>query len=99
MNISLLHFSATVGTKIKQISRGLDLLNMVDGVDILEVSSFYESEEIDGESSMNRISRACQISTILTTQELIEAIKRIEKRMNVSTSYNWEESQLVILLI
>ena len=90
------------GDRIGYIQQAASLLKGTDGVSIITTSSFYETEPWGMESKNLFVNAVMQISTTLTPEKLLDAIKLIEKtlgRVNDTVSGEYSDRCIDIDII
>ncbi len=85
----LLSLGSNLGNRTKLLDSALGLLRGVQGVDVLRVSSFYETAPWGMEGQPNFINLAAEIETELAPLELLKAVKCIERTLGRRSGARW----------
>ncbi len=81
MSTAYLCLGSNQGDRIGYIQQAASLLKGTGGISIVTTSSFYETEPWGMESENLFVNAVMQISTTLSPEELLKAIKFIEKTL------------------
>jgi 2-amino-4-hydroxy-6-hydroxymethyldihydropteridine diphosphokinase len=85
----LLSLGSNVGDRTKLLDSALGLLQDEQGVDVLCVSSFYETAPWGMEGQPDFINLAAEIETELAPLELLKAVKCIERSLGRRSGTRW----------
>lgn len=80
---------SNLGNKKENIQQALKLLNEMEGISVIKVSSFYETEPVGYEDQDWFINAVAQIETLLSPQELLKIFKDIEQKLGREQSLRW----------
>lgn len=82
-------FGSNVGDKMSQIRAAVAFLEAVEGIEIAQVSSFYETAPW-GKTDQDRFINACAIGwTSLSAHEVLRAAKAIEVQLGRTPGERW----------
>ena len=81
MAISYIGAGSNIGDRIGYIQQAHSLLNFTDGVDVLESSSFYETEPVGNKDQEWFINAVLKADTTLSPEELLAQCHRIESQL------------------
>ena len=84
-----LSLGANLGDKRKQLRQAIELISLLDGVDLLSVSHFYETAPWGIENQPNFINAAVKIKTDLKPIKLLNAIQGIERKLGRIRNEHW----------
>lgn len=80
---------SNLGNKKENIRQALNLLNEVEGITIVKVSSFYETEPVGYEDQDWFINAVAQTETSFSPQEILKIFKDIEQKIGREESTRW----------
>jgi 2-amino-4-hydroxy-6-hydroxymethyldihydropteridine diphosphokinase len=81
MTIAYIGVGSNIGDRIGYVQQAHALLNDMQGIDILESSSLYETEPVGYKDQEWFINAVLKADTELSPQELLESCLRIEKQL------------------
>lgn len=81
MNISYLGLGSNLGNREQYLELALSYLSHVNGLDIMIVSSHYQTKAVSSFPQPDFINMVAKISTILTPTELLDTTESIEIRL------------------
>ncbi|MEI8389987.1 MAG: 2-amino-4-hydroxy-6-hydroxymethyldihydropteridine diphosphokinase [bacterium] len=81
MIISYIGVGSNIGDRIGYVQQAHCLLNDTEGVQVLEGSSFYETEPVGYKNQEWFINAVLKITTTLSAEELLSQCLRIEKQL------------------
>jgi 2-amino-4-hydroxy-6-hydroxymethyldihydropteridine diphosphokinase len=79
--IGYLSLGSNLGNPVKHLREGILHLEALEGLEVVKVSSFYETAPWGREDQPPFVNLCLEILTSLTPHELLEATQGIEKRM------------------
>ena len=85
----LLSLGSNLGDRTKLIDSALELLQDEPSVNVIRVSSFYETAPWGMEDQPNFINLAAEIETELAPLELLKAVKCIERTLGRRSGARW----------
>jgi len=80
---------SNLGDKTDNIRQALDMLDRADGVSVLAVSSFYETEPEGYEDQDWFVNAAAQMQTDLPPRGLLKLLKEMEQAIGREESVRW----------
>jgi len=80
---------SNIGDRAGNIQQALDMLGKIDDLDILAVSSLYETEPEGYEDQDWFANAVARIETVLPPRELLRLFKEIEKNIGRRESVRW----------
>ncbi|MGN0807662.1 MAG: 2-amino-4-hydroxy-6-hydroxymethyldihydropteridine diphosphokinase [Candidatus Coproplasma sp.] len=98
-NEVILSLGSSQGDRQAALNFAIDKLSEVDGIEILKVSSFVESQPYGGVAQNTFLNGAVLISTILTPQSLLNAIHKIEEECGRVRTQRWADRTLDIDIV
>ena len=87
--ICYLGLGANLGAREKNLRRAIELIKKIPAVNLLRVSSFYETEPWGVEGQPNFINAAIKISTELEPLALLDELQRIELQLGRIRREHW----------
>jgi len=87
MNNAFIGLGSNLGRRTEMISCAIRQLSELPHTSILSVSSLYESPPIDGSKQNHFLNAVCKIATGLSPQNLLHALKQIERRLGRPEHY------------
>lgn len=82
-------FGSNVGNRIRMIERALEMLFAAPGLDILAVSSFYETAPWGYERQEPFVNLCAAGTTALPARRLLELCKHIEHELGRRETFRW----------
>ncbi len=89
MMICYLGLGANLGDKRKNLRQAVEMISRVDGVNLLKVSHFYETEPWGVTNQPNFINAAVKIKTNLQPLPLLDALQDIEYKLGRVRNEHW----------
>ena len=87
--ICYLSLGANLGDKSKSLRQAVELIAQIDGVNLLNISHFYETEPWGVENQPNYINAAVKIETILQPLQLLDNLQAIEYKLGRVRNEHW----------
>ena len=84
-----LGLGANLGDKRKNLRQAVEMISRVDGVNLLKVSHFYETEPWGVTNQPNFINAAVKIKTNLQPFPLLDALQNIEYKLGRVRNEHW----------
>lgn len=81
MTTSYVGIGSNVGDRVAFARRAVDDLKEVPGIDVVKVSSIYETSPIGGPPQRSFVNLVAKLETELDARQLLEATQAIEKRL------------------
>lgn len=81
MNIVYLGLGSNIGHRDRYLSIALNHIHQLDSIDIMTVSSQYETKAMTAFPQLDFINMVAKISTLLTPIQLLDETERIERQM------------------
>lgn len=89
MSTIYIGLGSNLGNKKENIQQALKLLNEIEGISVIKISSFYETEPVGYEDQDWFINAVVQIETLFPPQELLKIFKNIEQKLGREKSLRW----------
>ena len=99
MTTAYVGLGSNVGDKARNIRKALSMLNEVDNVSVLAVSSLYETEPEGYEDQDWFVNAAAQIETALSPDELLYLFKEIERTIGRKKTVRWGPREIDLDLL
>jgi len=87
--VCYLGVGSNLGDRRGNIAQAVSLLRQTEGIEVVRVSSLYETEPVGGPPQGKFLNGAIEIRTTLEPRELLEALLSIEERMGRRRSVKW----------
>lgn len=84
-----LSLGSNLGNRLDNLKKALDLLNSHEGIEIKQVSSFYETEPVGYEEQDWFLNSVVEITTTLTPQELLKTVGWVEGELGRVRTIRW----------
>ena len=84
-----LGLGSNLGDKRKTLRQAVELISMVEGVKLISVSNFYETEPWGVENQPNFINAAVKIKTKLQPLQLLDELQNIEYKLGRVRKEHW----------
>lgn len=94
--IVYLGLGSSIGNKEDTLNLAVERIKMIDGVEVLKVSDFIETEPYGGVAKNTFLNGAVKISTYLEPEELLDQTSKIEISAGRQRVYTWEDRTLDI---
>lgn len=89
METVYLGIGTNLGDRRANIQQALQLLDEVDGINVLQHSSIYETEPVGYLDQPFFFNLVCQLRTKLTPQQLLHQLQRIEQTLKRVRTVRW----------
>jgi len=89
MSIVYLSIGTNLGDKLENLRGAIKRLKNVENINLLKVSSIYETQPYGNKNQDNFYNIAVKLSTNLEPAELCSQLKKIEKEMGRVASEKW----------
>lgn len=80
---------SNIGDREKHLENAIEKLREVDGVDVTQVSSIYETDPVGFIDQDDFLNAVVEVDTALTPQDLLGATKRIEIELKRVKKDHW----------
>jgi len=80
---------SNIGERKENIEKSLKILNSVEGIDVVSVSSLYDTEPYGYDEQPRFLNSAVKISSSLEPIPLLGKLKEIEKEMGREKGFKW----------
>lgn len=87
--IAYLGLGANLGDRVKTLRAAIERIKKIDGVELLRVSSFYETAAWGVTNQPDFINAAVKIKTTLEPLELLNAVQKIENELGRVRREHW----------
>lgn len=84
-----LSLGANLGDRKRSIRLAIELISQIDGVELMAVSHFYETEPWGVEDQPDFINAAVKIESILEPLQLLDSLQEIENKLGRTRSMRW----------
>jgi len=81
MSVVYISIGSNLGDRQKNIDAALDKLKTKKGTEVVGISSVIETDPIDGPAQEKFLNACCKIDTTLYPDELLDALKSIEREL------------------
>ncbi len=95
---SFIAIGSNLGDRIANCFEAIGRLSCVRGINLTDISSFYETEPVDMESDNLFINAVCCIKTAMEPEVLLDILLDIEKRMGRDRSAGMDRTMDLDLL-
>jgi len=80
---------SNIGDREKTLRAAIDLMNGVEGISVLRVSSFHETEPVGGPPQPNYLNAVAEVETDLPPAGLLAELQRIEHHLGRTREVRW----------
>ncbi|MBR5914331.1 MAG: 2-amino-4-hydroxy-6-hydroxymethyldihydropteridine diphosphokinase [Selenomonadaceae bacterium] len=87
--IAYLGLGANLGDRVKNLRRAIECVKKISDVELLRVSSFYETAAWGVTNQPDFINAAIKISTTLEPLKLLDVLQKIETDMEITRHEHW----------
>jgi len=84
-----LSLGSNMGNRQENLVQGLEFLKNCSGIDLVKVSSFYETEPVGYEDQDWFLNAVAEIATNLSPQELLGVVAEVEKELGRVRTIRW----------
>ena len=98
-NTAYVGLGSNVGDRVGNIRKALSMLDKVDNVSVLAVSSLYETEPEGYEDQDLFVNAAAQMETTLSPGELLYLFKRVEQAIGRKKTVKWGPREIDLDLL
>lgn len=99
MATAYIGLGSNIGDRAGNIQRALDMLNTTQDLDVLAVSSLYETEPEGYEDQAWFANAVAKVETALSPRELLGLLKEIEKTIGRRESVRWGPREIDLDLL
>ncbi len=92
----LLAFGSNLGDRILNIKKALALIDESDDIELVSISSFYETEPMGYSRQPDFVNSAALILTTLDAKPLLEFLKNVELDIGRLNRQRWHEREIDI---
>ncbi|MFC5590873.1 2-amino-4-hydroxy-6-hydroxymethyldihydropteridine diphosphokinase [Sporosarcina soli] len=89
MNLSYISIGSNIGDRFRRLQEATLALHTYGGVEVLAVSSVYETEPVGYTVQANFLNLVVKIGTDLSAQDLLEACQKIEQELGRERTVRW----------
>lgn len=89
MVTAYLSLGSNMGNRQENLVQGLEFLKNCSGIDLVKVSSFYETEPVGYEDQDWFLNAVAEIATNLSPQELLGVVAEVEKELGRVRTIRW----------
>lgn len=89
MAVAYIGLGSNVGNRDKNLERAIDNLTKEEGIELLRVSSIYETEPVGYENQEDFLNAVVEIETHLDPHELLSVTKSIEAKQKRVRTVHW----------
>ncbi|MBN2208711.1 MAG: 2-amino-4-hydroxy-6-hydroxymethyldihydropteridine diphosphokinase [Candidatus Coatesbacteria bacterium] len=87
--LAYIGLGSNLSDRESNLRKALDMIDSEDGVSILRVSSFCESEPVGPKDQPDFVNAVAEVQTSLVPRSLLEVLQRIEREMGRIRSRRW----------
>ncbi|MBE5662238.1 2-amino-4-hydroxy-6-hydroxymethyldihydropteridine diphosphokinase [Staphylococcus sp. SS21] len=84
-----LGLGSNIGDRENQLNEAIKMLNEYEGIDVLKVSSIYETAPVGYTEQPNFLNLCIEIETTLSVSELLERCLEVEARLHRVRKERW----------
>ncbi|MEK7397821.1 MAG: 2-amino-4-hydroxy-6-hydroxymethyldihydropteridine diphosphokinase [Candidatus Poribacteria bacterium] len=99
MSIAYIGLGSNIGDKSDNIKRALEILDQFDGLKIVKISSFYETEPVGYEDQDWFVNAVAKIDTVLSPEQLLIVFKKVEKLIGRKDRIRWGPREIDLDLL
>ena len=89
MNSAYLSLGSNIGNRLEHLQQAVRLLNEHSSIDVLKVSSIYETEPVGLTEQAKFLNIAVELKTSLEATELLSACQSIENKLGRMRKIRW----------
>jgi len=99
MNKSFLSLGSNLGDRLSYLKKAVDLFGKSEDVNIIKISSIYETEPIGYKEQPNFLNLVVEIETEIGPEDLLKRCKEIESCLGRIKREKWREREIDIDII
>jgi len=99
MNKSFLSLGSNLGDRLNYLEKAIDLLKKTEGVNIIKISSVYETEPVGYKEQPSFLNLVVEIETEIEPEDLLKRCKEIESSLGRTKREKWREREIDIDII
>ena len=80
---------SNIGDRQKNLHAAIGLMNGVEGISVLRVSSFHDTKPVGGPPQPNYLNAVAEVETDLPPARLLAELQRIEKQLGRTRDVRW----------
>ncbi len=84
-----LSLGTNLGEREKNLIRCLDALGAVESLELVRISSIYETDPVGMTEQPDFLNMVVEVNTSLSPMELLHTVKNIEKRLGRKETFRW----------
>lgn len=89
MAMAYIGLGSNQGDRVQAIQKALDLLRDHDGVQVVQISSLYETEPLEYPDQEWFVNAVAQVETELPPDQLLKALWNIEEKLQRTRTIRW----------
>ena len=89
MNKVFIGLGSNLDEPLVQLQSAIAQLNIIESIDIIKVSDFYTSRPMGPQDQPDYINAVAEIDTILTADELLDELQKIENNQGRIRTQHW----------
>ncbi|MHB8992389.1 MAG: 2-amino-4-hydroxy-6-hydroxymethyldihydropteridine diphosphokinase, partial [Chloroflexota bacterium] len=87
--VAYLALGSNVGDRLANLRQAVDLLSSTTGLSVLRAAGVYETEPVGVRDQPWFLNTVVELSTGLSPQELLAAVKGVERSVGRTPTYRW----------
>jgi len=80
---------SNIGDRQKNLHAAIGLMNGVEGISVLRLSSFHDTKPVGGPPQPNYLNAVAEVETDLPPARLLAELQRIEKQLGRTRDVRW----------
>lgn len=89
MNSVFISLGSNIGNRLDYLQRAVRLLQQVEQVNVVKVSSIYETDPVGYEDQAAFLNMVVEIETLLTPHEVLKKCNQIEAKLGRTRDIRW----------
>jgi len=87
--LAYIALGSNIGDRAKNFHAAIDLMNGVEGISVLRVSSFHDTKPVGGPPQPDYLNAVAEVETDLPPTDLLAELQRIERRLGRTRAAHW----------
>jgi len=87
--LAYIALGSNIGDRAKNLRAAIDLMNAVQGIAVLRVSSFRDTKPVGGPPQPDYLNAVAEVETDLAPAGLLAALQRIERQLGRTRDVHW----------
>lgn len=89
MNTVFISLGSNIGNRLDYLQRAVHLLQQVDKINVVKLSSIYETDPVGYEEQAAFLNMVVEIETLLTPHEVLKKCNQIEAKLGRTRDIRW----------